>query len=147
MDQTRDLMKSQQQLKKDSTSQQDAMDQAMNQALQNEWKDHLAEMDYLRSGIGLRAMGQRDPLVEYQNEGYLLFEDLIENVKFSVIRILFNFDKNLIVKKENNINDKVKDKTIIKDKIGRNDPCPLGCGIKYKKCGIDNRCKKISETN
>jgi len=51
------------------------------------WKDHLAEMDYLRSGIGLRAMGQRDPLVEYQNEGYLLFEDLIENVKFSVIRI------------------------------------------------------------
>ena len=42
---------------------------------------------------------------------------------------------------------KVKDKTIIKDKIGRNDPCPLGCGIKYKKCGIDNRCKKISETN
>ncbi len=111
------------------------------------WKDHLAEMDYLRSGIGLRAMGQRDPLVEYQNEGYLLFEDLIENVKFSVIRILFNFDKNLIVSKENNINDKVKDKTIIKDKIGRNDPCPLGCGIKYKKCGIDNRCKKISETN
>ena len=56
-------------------------------------------------------------------------------------------NKNLIVSKENNINDKVKDKTIIKDKIGRNDPCPLGCGIKYKKCGIDNRCKKISETN
>jgi preprotein translocase subunit SecA len=111
------------------------------------WKDHLAEMDYLRSGIGLRAMGQRDPLVEYQNEGYDLFEELIDNVKFSVIRILLNFDKNLIVKKENNIDDKVKDKTIIKDKIGRNDPCPLGCGIKYKKCGIDKKCKKISETN
>ena len=111
------------------------------------WKDHLSEMDYLRSGIGLRAMGQRDPLVEYQNEGYDLFEELIDNVKFSVIRILLNFDKNLIVKKENNIDDKVKDKTIIKDKIGRNDPCPLGCGIKYKKCGIDKKCKKISETN
>ena len=111
------------------------------------WKNHLSEMDYLRSGIGLRAMGQRDPLVEYQKEGYDLFEELIDNVKFSVIRILLNFDKNLIVKKENNIDDKVKDKTIIKDKIGRNDPCPLGCGIKYKKCGIDNRCKKISETN
>ena len=51
-------------------------------------------MDYLRSGIGLRAMGQRDPLVEYQNEGYDLFEELIDNVKFSVIRILLNFDKN-----------------------------------------------------
>ena len=48
------------------------------------WKNHLAEMDYLRSGIGLRAMGQRDPLVEYQNEGYDLFEELIDNVKFSV---------------------------------------------------------------
>ena len=60
------------------------------------WKDHLSEMDYLRSGIGLRAMGQRDPLVEYQNEGYDLFEELINNVKFSVIRILFNFDKTLI---------------------------------------------------
>jgi len=111
------------------------------------WKNHLSEMDYLRSGIGLRAMGQRDPLVEYQKEGYDLFEELIDNVKFSVIRILLNFDKNLIVKKENNIDDKVKDKTIIKEKIGRNDPCPLGCGIKYKKCGIDKKCKKISETN
>ena len=111
------------------------------------WKNHLSEMDYLRSGIGLRAMGQRDPLVEYQKEGYDLFEELIDNVKLSVIRILLNFDKNLIVKKENNIDDKVKDKTIIKEKIGRNDPCPLGCGIKYKKCGIDKKCKKISETN
>ena len=111
------------------------------------WKDHLSEMDYLRSGIGLRAMGQRDPLVEYQNEGYDLFEELIDNVKYSVIRILLNFDKNLIIQKENSNNDKVKDKTVIKDKIGRNDPCPLGCGIKYKKCGIDKKCKKISETS
>ena len=47
------------------------------------WKDHLSEMDYLRSGIGLRAMGQRDPLVEYQNEGYDLFEELINSSKRS----------------------------------------------------------------
>ena len=45
------------------------------------WKDHLSEMDYLRSGIGLRAMGQRDPLVEYQNEGYDLFEELINKAQ------------------------------------------------------------------
>ena len=108
------------------------------------WKDHLAEMDYLRSGIGLRAMGQRDPLVEYQNEGYDLFEELIDNVKFSVIRLLLNFDKNLIVKKENNIGDKVEDKTITKDKIGRNDPCYCGSGKKYKKCGMVNACIKKS---
>ena len=108
------------------------------------WKDHLAEMDYLRSGIGLRAMGQRDPLVEYQNEGYDLFEELIDNVKFSVIRILLNFDKNLIVQKEKNIDDNVKEKTITKDKIGRNDPCYCGSGKKYKKCGMVDACTKKS---
>ena len=108
------------------------------------WKDHLAEMDYLRSGIGLRAMGQRDPLVEYQKEGYDLFEELIDNVKFSVIRILLNFDKNLIVKKEKNIDDNVKEKTTTKDKIGRNDPCYCGSGKKYKKCGMVDACIKKS---
>ena len=108
------------------------------------WKDHLSEMDYLRSGIGLRAMGQRDPLVEYQNEGYDLFEDLINNVKFSVIRVLMNFDKNLIVQKEKNIDDNVKEKTITKDKIGRNDPCYCGSGRKYKKCGLVDKCIKKS---
>ena len=108
------------------------------------WKDHLSEMDYLRSGIGLRAMGQRDPLVEYQNEGYDLFEELINNVKFSVIRILFNFDKTLIVQKEKNIGDNVKEKVFTKDKIGRNDPCYCGSGKKYKKCGLVNKCIKKS---
>jgi len=108
------------------------------------WKDHLSEMDYLRSGIGLRAMGQRDPLVEYQNEGYDLFEELINNVKFSVIRILLNFDKSLIVQKEKNIDDNVKEKVITKDKIGRNDPCYCGSGKKYKKCGLVDKCIKKS---
>ena len=108
------------------------------------WKDHLSEMDYLRSGIGLRAMGQRDPLVEYQNEGYDLFEELINNVKFSVIRILLNFDKTFIVQKEKNIDDNVKDKVIAKDKIGRNDPCYCGSGKKFKKCGLVDKCIKKS---
>ena len=110
------------------------------------WKNHLSEMDYLRSGIGLRAMGQRDPLVEYQKEGYDLFEELIYNVKLSVVRLLLNFEK---ISRESNDLDKEKKKTSNvgnKDKIGRNDPCPEGCGIKYKKCGIDERCIKISET-
>ena len=108
------------------------------------WKDHLSEMDYLRSGIGLRAMGQRDPLVEYQNEGYDLFEELINNVKFSVIRILLNFDKTFIVQKEKNIDDNVKDKVIAKEKIGRNDPCYCGSGKKFKKCGLVDKCIKKS---
>jgi len=95
------------------------------------WKDHLAEMDYLRSGIGLRAMGQRDPLVEYQKEGYDLFEDLVNNVKYSVIRILLNFDSSLIKQSY----DEKKETNIKTDnKVGRNSPCPCGSGKKYKKC-------------
>ena len=88
-------------------------------------------------------MGQRDPLVEYQNEGSTLFEDLIENVKFSVIRILMNFDKSFIMQNQEN-KDNVKNTQIIKDKIGRNDPCYCGSGIKYKKCGMVDKCIKKS---
>jgi len=95
------------------------------------WKDHLAEMDYLRSGIGLRAMGQRDPLVEYQKEGYELFEDLVNNVKYSVIRILLNFDSNLI---KQNIEEQKETNIDVDNKVGRNSPCPCGSGKKYKKC-------------
>ena len=95
------------------------------------WKDHLAEMDYLRSGIGLRAMGQRDPLVEYQKEGYELFEDLVNNVKYSVIRILLNFDSNLI---KQNIEEQKETNIDVENKVGRNSPCPCGSGKKYKKC-------------
>ena len=94
-------------------------------------KDHLAEMDYLRSGIGLRAMGQRDPLVEYQKEGYELFEDLVNNVKYSVIWILLNFDSNLI---KQNIEEQKETNIDVDNKVGRNSPCPCGSGKKYKKC-------------
>ena len=97
------------------------------------WKNHLSEMDYLRSGIGLRAMGQRDPLVEYQKEGYDLFEELIYNVKLSVVRLLLNFDSSAIKEQKtpqpNNLEKQKNNK-----KIGRNDPCDCGSGLKYKKC-------------
>jgi len=97
------------------------------------WKNHLSEMDYLRSGIGLRAMGQRDPLVEYQKEGYDLFEELIYNVKLSVIRLLLNFESSAI-KKEDATKPKNIEKQSNNQKIGRNDPCHCGSGLKYKKC-------------
>ncbi len=107
------------------------------------WKNHLSEMDYLRSGIGLRAMGQRDPLVEYQKEGYDLFEELIHNVKLSVVRLLLNFEK---VSVENNLRKEEIKKVNLnnKDKIGRNDPCYCGSGLKYKKCGMLDKCTKNS---
>ena len=111
------------------------------------WKNHLSEMDYLRSGIGLRAMGQRDPLVEYQKEGYDLFEELIFNVKTSVVRLLLNFDgvgvSSTQKTKANPSNLESNDEGS-KDfgKIGRNDPCPCGSGKKYKKCKMVNLCLK-----
>ena len=92
------------------------------------WRDHLAEMDHIRTGIGLRAMGQRDPLVEYQKEGYDLFEELVTRVKFSVIRVLLNFEKEIMV----NTEEKVEN--VNKKSIGRNDPCHCGSGKKYKRC-------------
>ena len=103
------------------------------------WKNHLSEMDYLRSGIGLRAMGQRDPLVEYQKEGYDLFEELIFSVKSSVIRLLLNFEG---INKTQTESKNVRTASLPLDgknskdlgKIGRNDPCPCGSGKKYKKC-------------
>ena len=103
------------------------------------WKNHLSEMDYLRSGIGLRAMGQRDPLVEYQKEGYDLFEELIFSVKSSVVRLLLNFDgMNQTQTDSKNVGTSSPglDSKNFKDfgKIGRNDPCPCGSGKKYKKC-------------
>ena len=108
------------------------------------WKNHLSEMDYLRSGIGLRAMGQRDPLVEYQKEGYDLFEDLIHNVKLSVVRLLLNFEK--VSVENNNLKKEEKKEANLnnRDKIGRNDPCYCGSGLKYKKCGMLDKCIKNS---
>jgi len=92
------------------------------------WRDHLAEMDHIRTGIGLRAMGQRDPLVEYQKEGYDLFEELVTRVKFAVIRLLFNFEKEKLV------NNESKKEDTKKTSVGRNEPCPCGSGKKYKRC-------------
>ena len=90
-----------------------------------------------------KGNGSKRSACWYQNEGYTLFEDLIENVKFSVIRILMNFDKSFIIQNQEN-KDNVKTTQIIKDKIGRNDPCYCGSGIKYKKCGIVDKCIKKS---
>ena len=111
------------------------------------WKNHLSEMDYLRSGIGLRAMGQRDPLVEYQKEGYDLFEELIDNVKLSVVRLLLNFEKVSQDNKKKEKKESEKENFDTKNKIGRNDPCHCGSGLKYKKCGMIDKCSKSSQIN
>jgi preprotein translocase subunit SecA len=60
--------------------------------LDRKWRDHLYEMDYLKEGIGLRAMAQRDPLVEYQREGYGMFQQMMGAIKEETIGFLFNIE-------------------------------------------------------
>jgi len=106
--------------------------------IDNKWREHLSDMDYLRAGIGLRAMGQRDPLAEYQREAYEMFTELVETVKRDSVRYLFHVE---LAKPKtepqrvaaNPIGGNSK-KPAISDKIGRNDACPCGSGKKYKRC-------------
>lgn len=112
--------------------------------IDNKWREHLAEMDYLRSGIGLRAMGQKDPLVEYQREGFTYFEELVDAVKHDSIRYMFHVD---VVQKQEAPRaqvttssaksvQQIKKKQVVRtgEKVGRNAPCPCGSGKKYKRC-------------
>jgi preprotein translocase subunit SecA len=62
------------------------------QVLDRRWRDHLYEMDYLKDGIGLRAMAQRDPLIEYQREGYSMFQTMMGQIKEEAVGYLFNLD-------------------------------------------------------
>jgi preprotein translocase subunit SecA len=110
--------------------------------IDNKWREHLAEMDYLRAGIGLRAMGQKDPLVEYQREGFDLFSSLVDSVKIDTIRYLYHVQ---VVQEQQPQRPRIvqtnapgitaKRKPVsAKGKIGRNAPCPCGSGKKYKHC-------------
>jgi len=109
------------------------------------WMEHLTEMDCLRDGIGLRGYGQRDPLVEYKKEAYRMYHDLIKAIEENVVTSLFKIQ---VVKKiespmENkrvqesggSVDESEASKPeVAKKEPGRNDLCPCGSGIKYKKC-------------
>jgi preprotein translocase subunit SecA len=60
--------------------------------IDRKWRDHLYEMDYLKEGIGLRAMAQRDPLVEYQREGYGMFQDMMAAIREEAVQLMFNLE-------------------------------------------------------
>ena len=66
--------------------------QVILQVMDRKWREHLYEMDYLQEGIGLRAMAQRNPLIEYQREGYDMFQEMLEGIKEESIRFLFNVE-------------------------------------------------------
>ena len=130
--------------------------------LDQQWKDHLASMDYLRQGIGLRGYAQKQPMQEYKRESYEMFTSLLENIKHEVVRILARVQ----VKAEEDVEAvdagrrqetpmeyrheaagsatggpdpsaaEASHETFVREgrKVGRNEPCPCGSGNKYKHC-------------
>jgi len=107
----------------------------------DKWMDHLDAMDQLREGIGLRAYGQKDPLVEYKFEGYEMFQNMINTIQDEVVRYIFRV--NVVQPQqerprqvvENRYAEEGARQPVRKEsKVGRNDPCPCGSGKKYKKC-------------
>jgi preprotein translocase subunit SecA len=102
-------------------------------------------MDILREGIGLRAWGQRDPLIEYKIEGYKMFQEMMDAARQEIISMIYKVqvikegEEELLQKKRNvtyGEPSRVNRSSSIRktEKIGRNDPCPCGSGKKYKKC-------------
>jgi preprotein translocase subunit SecA len=129
--------------------------------LDAQWKDHLLVLDHLKEGIGMRAYGQRDPLVEYKRESFNLFQEMMERIEDQVVQYLYRVD---LVQAAPERRRPVQRATAVKadatglaggerpeakhsptagppttvrrttPKVGRNDPCPCGSGKKYKKC-------------
>jgi len=122
--------------------------QIMLQVVDQNWKEHLLQLDQLRQGIGLRAYAQRDPLNEYKSEAFNAFQTMLANMRNQVTTILLNIEisteiperkeEDITLVKESfnneNKNNNKQNKPIISKKIGRNELCPCGSGKKYKHC-------------
>jgi len=124
------------------------------QCLDNHWKDHLMAMDHLKEGIGLRGYAQKNPLQEYQKEGFDMFENMMLSYENDVVEKMFSVriaDEQEVDRMEERRRDESAAATMGRgsgeggapeqkqvrrkgDKVGRNDPCPCGNGKKYKKC-------------
>jgi preprotein translocase subunit SecA len=100
------------------------------------WIDHLEDMEYLRDSVKLRAYGQRDPLVEYKNEGHKMFQKLLSAIELAVAQNIFK----IAVQKQKSAFTQVTSSSGQNKNVGRNDPCPCGAKhpdgrpIKYKHC-------------
>lgn len=119
--------------------------------IDNKWIDHLHNIDMLRDGIGLRAYGQKDPLIEYKKEAYDLFNKMMFEIQSETVRHLFRtkFGVQIINQNDEEVietelsraaenfsysEEEPDNQPITRDKVGRNDLCPCGSGKKYKKC-------------
>jgi preprotein translocase subunit SecA len=118
--------------------------------IDNKWMDHLKGMDELREGIGLRAYGQQHPLLEYQKEAFEMFQDMLHSINEDTVKYMFRVqivtDADRVKKAQESrlrsmqMNRGQHDAPApaaqrrVKEKVGRNDPCPCGSGKKYKQC-------------
>jgi preprotein translocase subunit SecA len=119
--------------------------------LDNGWREHLYQMDILKTGIGLRGYNQKDPLTEYKKESYDMFVSFIESIKIETTKMLQliqikdqdELDETLLRQKESlesnnqniNLSNQQEDTTLGGQKrVPRNSPCPCGSGKKYKNC-------------
>lgn len=118
--------------------------------LDRKWREHLYEMDYLQEGIGLRAMAQRDPLVEYQREGYELFSAMMDAIKEELASLVFNVEVTIEGDgsqiSARGVDEKPTQKAplrysaadengvVTSGDVSRNSPCPCGSGKKFKRC-------------
>ncbi len=108
------------------------------------WIDHITGMDELRRGISLRAFGQQDPVLAYKNEGFEMFETLINEIQERTVTTMLNLNveknevkRESVVKSSSEGAANAGGKRVIaasSEKVGRNEPCPCGSGKKYKKC-------------
>jgi preprotein translocase subunit SecA len=130
----------------------DGVKSLMLRAIDNLWIDHLDAMEHLRTGIGLRSYGQRDPLVEYKRESFRMFNELLQVINQQVAYSVFKIgvqrpapQKESMIEKNRQVRysapSKGGDAQVAQsgpgtqeEKVGRNDPCPCGSGKKYKKC-------------
>ena len=109
------------------------------------WMAHIDDMDELKKGIGLRAFGQKNPVIEYRYEGFEMFDAMVESIREDTVRMLLTvkLQKNAMPQREQvqkpdapnaGSGDGSFDETVRSKKVGDNDPCPCGSGKKYKKC-------------
>lgn len=117
---------------------------ALLKAVDEKWMDHIDDMDQLKYGIGLRAYGQHDPVIEYKREGFEMFDEMIRNIQQDTVKMLLHIRKENVVVHREQVAKPITashGEEIAKTpkkretaKVGRNDPCPCGSGKKYKKC-------------